>query len=73
MHIRRGICPLKSPVPRKSLSPDWQTFRGLLLAFPEKQWGSHWALELLLRLDTAPKIIGFLLFPWVDLLRGESF
>ena len=30
-------------------------------------------LELSLRLGTVPKIIGFLLFLWVDFLRGESF
>ena len=23
MHTGTGLCPLKSPVPRKSLSPDW--------------------------------------------------
>ena len=63
---------LKSPVPHKSLNPDWKTFGGPLLAFPERQWGSHWAPELLLRLGTVPQAIGFLLFPWVDFLRGES-
>ena len=29
-------------------------FRGPLLAFPERQWGSCWAPELLLRLGTVP-------------------
>ena len=41
--------------------------------FPERKWGSHWAPELLLRLGTVPQVISFLLFPWVDFLRGESF
>ena len=43
------------------------------MAFPEKQRGSHWAPESLLRLDTVPQLIGFLLFEWVDFFRGESF
>ena len=42
------------------------------MAFPERQRGSHWAPELLLRLDTVPQLIGFLLFAWVDFFRGES-
>ena len=54
MHIRTGLCPLKSPVSCKSVSPDWVTSGGPLLAFPERQSSSCWAPELLLRLDIAP-------------------
>ena len=70
MHIRTGICPLKSlSLVRVSV----QIGKLLPLAFPERQSGSCWAPELLLRLGTAPQLICFLLFPWVDFLRGESF
>ena len=48
-----------------------KTFGGPLLAFPESQWGSHWTPELLLRLGTVQQVTGFLLFPWVDFLRGD--
>ena len=42
------------------------------IAFLERQQGSHWAPELLLRLGTVRQVIGFLLYPRVDFLRGES-
>ena len=73
MYTGTGICPWKLSVPCKSPSADWLTFRGLLLDFPERQWGSRWIPELLLRLGIVPQLIGFLLFSWVDFLRGESF
>ena len=49
MHTGTGICSLKSPVPHRSPSPDWETFGGPILAFPERQWGSLWAPVLFLR------------------------
>ena len=61
MHIETGICLLKSH------------FGGPLLDFPERQCGSHCTPKLLLSLGIIPQLTGFLLFPWVDFLRGESF